>query len=77
MIENENLLGALGSKVTELMLKYEQIFQENEELKNQIYALKAQNEAQSNQIMRLEEERKNQNLASDELLKQVEAVLGR
>ena len=65
MLENGKVLNNLASKVTELMLKYELI------------SVKAQNEAKSNQIMRLEEELKNQDLASDDLLKQVEAVLGR
>ncbi len=59
------------------MLKYEEVCENNEALRNELVSVKAQNEAKTNQIMRLEEELKNQNLASDDLLKQVEAVLGR
>nr|MBP3725237.1 hypothetical protein [Campylobacter sp.] len=77
MYDNEKVLNTLTSKVTELMQKYEEVCSENEKLKNEIVSVKAQNEAKSNQIARLEEELKNQNLASDDLLKQVEAVLGK
>lgn len=77
MYDNEKVLNTLTSKVTELMQKYEEVCSENESLKNEIVSVKAQNEAKSNQIARLEEELKKQNLASDDLLKQVEAVLGK
>lgn len=77
MYDNEKVLNTLTSKVTELMQKYEEVCSENEKLKNEIVSVKAQNEAKSNQIARLEEELKKQNLASDDLLKQVEAVLGK
>lgn len=75
MFENGKVLGSLGSKVTELMKKYEEALEANEALRNELVSVKAQNEAKTNQIMKLEEELKNQNLASDDLLKQVEAVL--
>ena len=77
MYENEKVLNTLASKVTELMLKYEEVCDANEAIRNELISVKAQNEAKTNQIMRLEEELKNQDLASDDLLKQVEAVLGR
>lgn len=77
MFENEKVLNTLASKVTELMLKYEEACETAEALRNELVSVKAQNEAKTNQIMRLEEELKTQNLASDDLLKQVEAVLGR
>ena len=77
MYENEEVLNTLASEVTELMLQYEEVCDANEALRNELISVKAQNEAKTNQIMRLEEELKNQDLASDDLLKQVEAVLGR
>lgn len=77
MFENEKVLNTLASRVTELMLKYEEACETAEALRNELVSVKAQNEAKTNQIMRLEEELKTQNLASDDLLKQVEAVLGR
>ena len=77
MYENEKVLNTLASKVTELMLKYEEVCDANEALRNELISVKAQNEAKTNQIRGLEEELKKQDVASDELLKQVEAVLGR
>ena len=61
MFDSEKVLNNLASKVTELMQKY----------------VKAQSEAKSNQIARLEEELKTQNLMNDDLFKKVEAVLSK
>lgn len=77
MFDNDKVLNNLASKVTELMNKYEEVCDDNENLRNELVSVKAQSEAKSNQIARLEEELKNQNLASDDLLRQVEAVLGK
>lgn len=77
MFENEKVINALASKVTELMLKYEEVCEANEALRNELVSVKAQNEAKTNQIMSLEERLSTQNLASGDLLKQVEAVLGK
>lgn len=77
MFENEKVINTLASKVTELMLKYEEVCEANEALRNELVSVKAQNEAKTNQIMSLEERLSTQNLASGDLLKQVEAVLGK
>ena len=50
---------------------------ENDALRNELVSAKAQNEAKSNQIARLEEELNKHHNESDDLLKQVEAVLGK
>ncbi len=49
----------------------------NEALRNELVSVKAQNEAKSNQIMRLEEELKSRNIESEDIYKKIEAVLGR
>ena len=59
------------------MQKYEEICEDNETLRNELVSAKAQNEAKSAQITRLEEELNKHNTQSDDLLRQVEAVLGK
>ena len=51
--------------------------EDNETLRNELVSAKAQNEAKSAQITRLEEELNKHNTQSDDLLRQVEAVLGK
>lgn len=77
MFDNEKVLNNLASKVTELMQKYEELRADNENLRNELVSTKAQSEAKSNQIARLEEELKTQNLMNDDLFKRVEAVLSK
>ena len=43
----------------------------------EIVTLKAQNEAKTNQIMRLEEDLDKKNSETDDVMKKIEAVLGR
>lgn len=74
---DEKLLNNLAAKVQELMQKYEEICEDNETLRNELVSAKAQNEAKSAQITRLEEELNKHNTQSDDLLRQVEAVLGK
>lgn len=73
----EKVLNTLTTKVTELMSKYEEACDTIENLRNELVSAKAQNEAKSNQIARLEEELSSHRNESDDLLKQVEAVLGK
>ncbi len=73
----EKVLNTLTTKVTELMSKYEEACETIENLRNELVSAKAQNEAKSNQIARLEDELNSHRSESDDLLKQVEAVLGK
>ncbi|EAH9138676.1 hypothetical protein EXD42_08710, partial [Campylobacter jejuni] len=54
-----------------------EVCEANEALRNELVSVKAQNEAKSNQIMRLEEELKSRNIESEDIYKKIEAVLGR
>ena len=74
---DEKVLNNLAAKVQELMQKYEEICEDNETLRNELVSAKAQNEAKSAQITRLEEELNKHNTQSDDLLRPVEAVLGK
>jgi hypothetical protein len=77
MFENDKVLNTLTTKVNDLLAKYNEVVEENENLRNQLISAKAQNEAKSNQILRLEEELKNKNVESDDVIRKIEAVLGK
>ena len=77
MFENDKVLNTLTTKVNDLLAKYNEVVEENENLRNQLISAKAQNEAKSNQVLRLEEELKNKNVESDDVIRKIEAVLGK
>ncbi|MFC2588057.1 MAG: hypothetical protein ACFNYB_07150 [Campylobacter sp.] len=77
MFDDEVGLSTLADKVNDLISKYDELNRANEELHNQVITLKAQNEAKTNQIMRLEEELNKKNSEADDVLKKIEAVLGK
>lgn len=74
---DEKMINSMTDKVNELLARYSEQLEINEDLRNQLVSSKAQNEAKSNQIARLEEELKNKNIESDEITKKIEAVLGK
>ena len=77
MFEDNAILTTLSDKVYDLITKYDDVCRVNEELRNEIVTLKAQNEAKTNQIMRLEEDLDKKNSEADDVMKKIEAVLGR
>ena len=77
MFEDSAILESLTDKVNDLITKYDEVCRVNEELRNEIVTLKAQNEAKSNQSMRLEEDLDKKNSEADDVMKKIEAVLGR
>ncbi|EAH8619793.1 hypothetical protein BET50_00290 [Campylobacter jejuni] len=74
---DEKIINTMTDKVNELIEKYNEVCEANEALRNELVSIKAQNEAKSNQIMRLEEELKSRNIESEDIYKKIEAVLGR
>ncbi|EAC1885771.1 hypothetical protein EGN12_00300 [Campylobacter jejuni] len=74
---DEKIINTMTDKVNELIEKYNEVCEANEALRNELVSVKAQNEAKSNQIMRLEEELKSHNIESEDIYKKIEAVLGR
>jgi len=74
---DEKIINTMTSKVNELLNKYNEMCEANENLRNELVSVKAQNEAKSNQIMRLEEELKSKNIESEDIVKKIEAVLGK
>ncbi|EAJ9043950.1 hypothetical protein B2D24_01485 [Campylobacter jejuni] len=74
---DEKIINTMTDKVNELIEKYNEVCEANEALRNELVSVKAQNEAKSNQIMRLEEKLKSRNIESEDIYKKIEAVLGR
>ncbi|ECL6253775.1 hypothetical protein [Campylobacter jejuni] len=74
---DEKIINTMTDKVNELIEKYNEVCEANEALRNELVSVKAQNEAKSNQIIRLEEELKSRNIESEDIYKKIEAVLGR
>ena len=74
---DEKIINTMTDKVNELIEKYNEVCEINENLRNELVSVKAQNEAKSNQILRLEEELKARNIESEDIYKKIEAVLGK
>lgn len=74
---DEKIINTMTDKVNELIEKYNEVCEANEALRNELVSVKAQNEAKSNQIVRLEEELKSRNIESEDIYKKIEAVLGK
>ncbi|MCV3450544.1 hypothetical protein L8W58_02905 [Campylobacter lari] len=74
---DERIINTMTDKVNELLAKYNEVREINENLRNELVSVKAQNEAKNNQIARLEEELKNKNIESEDVIKKIEAVLGK
>ncbi|QKF65166.1 hypothetical protein [Campylobacter corcagiensis] len=73
--DGDNIVPTLGDKVKELINKYKSVVSENESLRNELTATKAQNEALNLQLDKLEEDMTVKNLSDDELFKEIEDVL--
>ena len=75
MFEEQKIVPTLGDKIKELIEKYKEATNENEKLRNEIVAVKAQNEALTSILGKLEEDMVVKNLTEDELFKEIENVL--
>lgn len=75
--ENNQAINTITGMVSDLIQKYEELKYENELLHNEIVTLKAQDEAKTNQIFRLEEELSRKNIESEDVMEKIKAVLGK
>ena len=75
MFEEQKIVPTLGDKINEVIEKYKEATSENEKLRNEIVAVKAQNEALTSRLGKLEEDMVVKNLTEDELFKEIENVL--
>lgn len=74
---DDKIINSLTDKVNELLERYNEVCEANENLRNELVSVKAQNEAKTNEILRLEEELKSKNMVSEDITKKIEAVLGK
>ena len=77
MFDDDKVLNTLTDRVHDLLARYNEVCDENESLRNELVSVKAQNEAKSNQIARLEEDLRAKNTESDDVIRKIEAVLGK
>lgn len=74
---DDKIIHTLTDKINELLERYNELKETNESLRNELVSVKAQNEAQKNEIARLEDELKTKNVESEYIAKKIEAVLGK
>ncbi|WP_024953654.1 hypothetical protein [Sulfurospirillum arcachonense] len=77
MFNEEVNVNKLSEKVNDLLVRFEDIKVQNETLRQEVITLKAQNQAKSSQIEKLEEDLMNKDIESDEILGKIEEVLRR
>ncbi|PSM51485.1 hypothetical protein CBLAS_1340 [Campylobacter blaseri] len=75
MFEEQKTTKNLGDKVKELIEKYQELKEENKNLRNELVSVKTQNEALSNNLGKLEEDIIMKNLTEEELFKEIEDIL--
>ena len=77
MFDDDKVLNTLTDRVNDLLDRSNEVCEENESPRNELVSVKAQNEAKSNQIARLEEDLRAKNTESDDVIRKIEAVLGK
>lgn len=75
MFENDVKKVSLAQKVAELIKTFKELKAQNETLRNDLVALKGQNEALNIQISKLENDANERVLNDDELFKEIDEVL--
>ena len=63
MFDDDKVLNTLTDRVNDLLARYNEVCDENESLRNELVSVKAQNEAK--------------NTESDDVIRKIEAVLGK
>ncbi|MCI6988441.1 MAG: hypothetical protein MR902_02575 [Campylobacter sp.] len=77
MFEEQKVVTTLGDKINELITRYESECETNKSLRNELAAVKAQNEALNLQLAKLEEDITMKSLTEEDLFKQIEDVLAK
>lgn len=74
---DDKMMGALTDKINELLTRYNELREDNKKLRDELVRARAENEAKSTEIERLENELKSRNIESEDIAKKIEAVLGK
>jgi cell division protein FtsB len=76
-LKEEITVNKLADKVNDLLVRFEDIKSQNDQLRQEVVTLRAQNEAKNIQIEKLEEDLMNKNIESDDIFTKIEEVLKR
>ncbi|NLN00191.1 MAG: hypothetical protein GX170_09275 [Campylobacteraceae bacterium] len=77
MFDEPQVVNRLKDRVDELLVKFEELRIENEELRNELVNQKAQNEVKDTQIAKLQDSLRFKEVESEDIFDKIEAVLGR
>ena len=75
-MENRPVIEQLAEKIDALLTRMKSLEEENARLRNELVAVKAQNEAKDAQIAKLNEELAMKDLEIEEVIGKIEAILG-
>ena len=75
--KEEITISNLAQKVNDLLSRFEESKLQNHSLRQEMVTLKAQSEAKTIQIEKLEKDLKSKNIESDEIFERIEEVLRR
>jgi SMC interacting uncharacterized protein involved in chromosome segregation len=75
-MEEKTTLQRLGEKVAQMLQQYDALRSENELLRNEVVTLKAESEAKTSQIGRMEEELVQKEREIEEIVNKIESILG-
>jgi septal ring factor EnvC (AmiA/AmiB activator) len=75
-MENRPVIEQLAEKIDTLLARMKSLEEENARLRNELVAVKAQNEAKDAQIAKLNEELAMKDLEIEEVIGKIEAILG-
>ncbi len=75
-MENLPVIEQLSRKIDEVLAQMRTLKEENTRLRNELVAVKAQNEAKDAQIAKLNEELSMKDLEIEEVIGKIEAILG-
>ncbi|WP_457597646.1 hypothetical protein [Hydrogenimonas sp.] len=75
-MENRPVIEQLSEKIDKIVARLKALEEENGRLRNELVAVKAQNEAKDAQIAKLSEELAMKDLEIEEVIGKIEALLG-
>ncbi|RUM45841.1 MAG: hypothetical protein DSY46_01630 [Hydrogenimonas sp.] len=76
-MDNISIVEQLSKKVDDIVARVRALEEENGQLRNELVAVKAQNEAKDAQIAKLNEELMMKDLEIEEVIGKIEAILGK
>ena len=77
MFSEEVTVSKMVEKISDLLSRFENLKLQNDTLRQEVMTLKAQNEAKDMQITKLQDELRDKNIESEDILGKIEEVLKR